>query len=141
MVNRVVLVGRLTRDPVLTKTVSDKSVVTFSIAVDNRRKNADGSPSTLFIECQAWNGLADNINKYTKKGSLVGVDGKLISNSYNGKDGVKRTSVRVLCDNVAFLSSKNSDNSNEETLLDDLSNSTSNSELEDEMPIEDDLPF
>ena len=77
MINRVVIVGRLTRNPELRKTTNNISVASFTVAVDNRMKAADGSKTTSFINCVAWNGLADTLVKFTKKGSLIGVDGRL----------------------------------------------------------------
>lgn len=140
MVNRVVLVGRLVQDPVLNKTTSNYSVATFTIAVDNnRRKKGEAVNSTVFIRCQAWNALAENIAKFTKKGSLVGVDGKLISNTYTKKDGTKATSIEVTCDSVAFLGPKGQTNSTDDGSFGEDSSSESNVETVD--ITEDDLPF
>ena len=76
MLNRVVIVGRLVRDPELRKTASDRSVVAFTVALDNRTTN-NGEKSTSYIPCTAWNSTAESIAKFMKKGSLVGVDGHL----------------------------------------------------------------
>ena len=109
MINRVVICGRLVRDPELKKTPSDSSVVTFTVAVDNRPK-ANGEKSTSFIPCTAWNATANNGAKYTKKGSLVGVDGRLNQRQYQSKDGRTVNVVEVIADTVQFLE-KNSDGS------------------------------
>lgn len=106
MINRVVLVGRLTRDPELRKTVNGASVATFTIAVDNRTKGPNGEKTTSFIPCTAWNQQAENACKYTHKGSLVGVEGRLNQRSYDAKDGRKVSVVEVICDSVQFLESK-----------------------------------
>ena len=87
MINRVVICGRLVRDPELKKTPSDSSVVTFTVAVDNRPK-------------------ANNVAKYTKKGSLVGVDGRLNQRQYQSKDGRTVNVVEVIADTVQFLEKK-----------------------------------
>ena len=114
MINRVVLVGRLTRDPELRKTVNGASVAAFTIAVDNRTKGPNGEKTTSFIPCTAWNQQAENACKYTHKGSLVGVEGRLNQRSYDAKDGRKVSVVEVICDSVQFLESKNSNTASRE---------------------------
>lgn len=106
MINRVVLVGRLTRDPELRKTATDTSVASFTLAVDNRGKGADGQKTASFIPCQVWNAQADNVVKFTRKGSLVGVEGRLNQRSYDRKDGTKANVLEVICDSVQFLEPK-----------------------------------
>lgn len=108
MINRVVLVGRLTRDPELRKTNTGASVASFTIAVDNRLKGPNGEKTTSFIPCTVWNQQAENAYKFTHKGSLVGVEGRLNQRSYDSKDGRKVSVVEVICDSVQFLESKNS---------------------------------
>ena len=106
MINNVVLVGRLTRDPELKTTNSGTSVCSFTIALDNRQKNPDGTKSTSFIPCTAFQQAADNMSKFLKKGSLVGIVGRLNQRSYQNKDNVKVTVIEVLCDSVQFLEPK-----------------------------------
>jgi single-strand DNA-binding protein len=106
MINNVVLVGRLTRDPELRTTNSGTSVCSFTVAVDNRQKNPDGTKSASFIPCTAFQQSADNMSKFLKKGSLVGIVGRLNQRSYLNKDNVKVTVIEVLCDNVQFLEPK-----------------------------------
>lgn len=144
MINRVVLVGRLTRDPELRKTVNGASVAAFTIAVDNRTKGPNGERTTSFIPCTAWNQQAENACKYTHKGSLVGVEGRLNQRSYDAKDGRKVSVVEVICDSVQFLESKNSNNASREytgytpdVMPDDIEEkNTSSIDVAD-----DDLPF
>ena len=144
MINRVVLVGRLTRDPELRKTVNGASVAAFTIAVDNRTKGPNGEKTTSFIPCTAWNQQAENACKYTHKGSLVGVEGRLNQRSYDAKDGRKVSVVEVICDSVQFLESKNSNNASREdteytpdVMPDDIEEkNTSSIDVAD-----DDLPF
>lgn len=144
MINRVVLVGRLTRDPELRKTVNGASVATFTIAVDNRTKGPNGEKTTSFIPCTAWNQQAENACKYTHKGSLVGVEGRLNQRSYDAKDGRKVSVVEVICDSVQFLESKNSNTASREdtgytldVMPDDVEEkNTSSIDVAD-----DDLPF
>ena len=105
MINRVVLVGRLTRDPELRKTINS-AVASFTIAVDNRLKGPNGEKTTSFIPCVAWNQQAENTVKYVRKGSLVGVEGRLSQRTYDSKDGTKKQIIEVICDSVQFLEPK-----------------------------------
>lgn len=104
--NNVCLVGRLTRDPELRTTQSGISTCRFSIAVDGR-PNADGEPHADFINIVVWRNQADNVAKYCKKGSMVGVVGRITTGSYQTQDGQTRYTTDVTADNVRFLSSKN----------------------------------
>ena len=106
MINRVVLVGRLTRDPELRKTNSDLAVASFSIAVDSRTRNSDGEWGTTFLNCSIFGNQADNVFKFTRKGSLVGVEGSLNQRNFVRKDGTKGSVIEVICDRVAFLDRK-----------------------------------
>ena len=106
MINRVVLVGRLVRDPELRKTVSGISTANFTIAVDNRLKGPNGEKTTSFIPCVAWNQQAENTVKFVRKGSLVGVEGRLNQRTYDSKDGRKVQIIEVICDTVQFLEPK-----------------------------------
>ena len=107
MVNRVVLVGRLTRDAEVRTATSGRSIATFTVAVNDRQKGEDGKPTTSFIGCIAFGNTAENMSKYTRKGSLVGVDGVLRQRKFQRKDGTNSSTIEVLCDSVQFLESKN----------------------------------
>ena len=111
MINRVIIVGRLVRDPELRKTPNDSSVVTFTVAVDNRPKS-NGERTTSFLPCTAWNATANNVAKYTKKGSLVGVDGRLNQRQYQARDGHNVNVVEIIADSVQFLDKKGDTPSN-----------------------------
>lgn len=102
-VNRVVLVGRLTRDPELRTTTTGKQVTDFSIAVDKRIKPTDGSPTADFFRVSAWGQTAEFVANYLTKGRLVAVDGRLQSRKYTDKDGNNREVVEVVADNVQGL--------------------------------------
>lgn len=142
MLNRVVIVGRLVRDPELRKTASDRSVVAFTVALDNRTTN-NGEKSTSYIPCTAWNSTAESIAKFMKKGSLVGVDGHLNQRSYTANDGRKVSVVEVIADSVQFLEKKNYSSVNSST----TSNNDYNRQMPEDEPVEgidasdDDLPF
>lgn len=107
MINRVVLVGRLTRDPILRKTQSGTSVVSFTVAC-NRRVAAGAEPQTDFISCVAWNRTAEIVSQYTKKGSLVGVEGRIQTRNYEDAQKNRVYVTEVVCDSVQFLESRSS---------------------------------
>jgi single-strand DNA-binding protein len=109
MLNRVVLIGRMTRDPELRKTTSGLAVASFAIAVDDSYKQPDGSKNTLFMNCSIFGTKAENVAKFTRKGSLVAVEGRLNQRKYTRKaDNVQMTVVEVIADNVEFLDPKGS---------------------------------
>lgn len=103
MVNRVVLIGRLTRDPELRTTTGGKSVCDFSIAVQKRIKPQDGSSDADFFRVQCWGQTADFVSSYITKGRLVAVDGRLQTRKYTASDGSNREVVEVVADNVSGL--------------------------------------
>ena len=102
MLNRVVLIGHLTKDPELRTTSNDISVTSFTIAVDRNFNNQQGEKETDFIPVVAWRKLADTCAKYLAKGRLVAVSGRMQVRSYEGKDG-KRYVTEVVADEVQFL--------------------------------------
>ncbi len=104
MINRVVLVGRITKDPMLRKTQSGVSVVSFTIAC-NRRVPSQGQDAD-FINCVAWNKTADFMAQYVKKGALLGLEGRIQTRSYDDKDGKRVYVTEVVADSVQFLESK-----------------------------------
>lgn len=109
--NKAILIGRLTKDPEFRKTQNGTSVCTFTIAVDRRRKNADGSKTTDFFNIVAWSALADLVYKYLAKGRQAAVSGEIQTRSYDDKNGVKRYVTEIVSDDVQFLSTKNEDTS------------------------------
>lgn len=102
-VNSVVLIGRLTRDVELRVTPNGTSVTTITLAVD-RRQTQDGNKEVDFIDCVLFGQTAEATSKYCGKGKLVAVEGRIQVRSYETKDGGKRKSVEVICDNIQFLS-------------------------------------
>ncbi len=106
MINRVVLIGRLTKDPELRKTQSGTSVVSYTIAV-NRRSQTPGQPDADFINCVAWNKTAELMAQYLHKGSLIGVEGRIQTRSYDNQQGQRVYVTEVVTDSVQFLESKN----------------------------------
>lgn len=106
MLNRVILIGRLTRDPELKYTPNGKAVATFTLAVDRGFTNQQGEREADFIPIVAWNKRAENCSKYLAKGSLVAVEGKLRVRSYEAKEGGRRYVTEVVADMVNFLEKK-----------------------------------
>ena len=142
MINRVVLVGRLTRDPELRNTNSNNPVCTFTLAVDNRTKASDGSKTASFITCVVFSQQADNVAKFVRKGSLVGVEGRLNQRSYERKDGTKASVIEVVCDSVQFLEPKGTNDSNDTVTFDDApANKTEENNIEAIDLVNDDIPF
>ena len=105
MINRVVLVGRMTKDPVLCKTGTGASVTSFTVACDRRIKT-EGQPTADFINCVCWNKVADNTAQFTHKGSLVGVEGRIQTRSYDDQSGRRVYVTEVVADSVQFLEPK-----------------------------------
>lgn len=108
MLNRIIIMGRLTKDPELRKTQSGVSVVSFTVAVDRDFKNGD-EKVTDYIDCTAWRGQADFISKFFTKGRAIVVDGSLNSRKWQDKDGNNRVSWEVQAQNVYFADSKRND--------------------------------
>ena len=142
MVNRVVLVGRLVKDPELRKTVSDISVATFNLAVDNAVKEQDGTRGSLFIDCRVYRDQADNMVKYTRKGSKVAVDGSLNQRNFTRQDGSKGKIIEIYVDSVTFLEPKKDGAPVIETpKFDDAPVPAASSNLDPIDLPDDDLPF
>ena len=109
MLNRIVLIGRLTRDPELRYTASGTGVCSFTLAVDRRFKSADGNRETDFINIVAWKQIGELCAQYLFKGELAAVEGRLQIRNYTDKDGNKRMAAEVLADDINFLSPKKPD--------------------------------
>ena len=145
MINRVVIVGRLTRDPELRRTGAGNPVCTFTVALDNRLKNPDGSKSTSFIPCVVFSASAETVSKFARKGMLVGIEGRLNQRSYQKADGSKASVIEVLCDSVQFLEKREVENEEMEIPpFDDVvpaSNANESKNLDSIEITDDDLPF
>ena len=106
--NKVFLIGRLTRDPELRYTSSNLPVATFSLAVNRNFTNQSGEREADFINIVVWRKQAENIKNYLTQGSQVAIDGRIQTRSYDGEDGKKRYITEVVADNVEFLGTKGS---------------------------------
>lgn len=103
MINRVVLIGRLTRDPELRRTPQGDAVTSFTLAVNRSFTNADGQQQADFINCVVWKKTAENVERYCSKGSLVGVEGRLQSRTYENNQGQTVFVTEVVCNSVQFI--------------------------------------
>ena len=144
MVNRVVLVGRLTKAPELKRTNNGNPVTSFTLAFSNRTKNADGSPSSSFVNCTAWNKTAELVFQYCLKGSQLCVDGRLVEIKFQRKDGTNASRIEIVVENIQLLGKKNitedkNDGDVADTSLDDVYEKESDSAAGD--MADDDLPF
>ncbi|WP_432737579.1 single-stranded DNA-binding protein [Pediococcus pentosaceus] len=108
MINRTVLVGRLTNDPELKYTGNDVAVATFTVAVNRQFTNSQGEREADFIRCQMWRKAAENFCNFTHKGSLVGIDGRIQTQSYENQQGTRIYVTEVVAENFSLLESKNS---------------------------------
>lgn len=136
--NQVTLLGNLTRDPELRQTPTGQQVVSFSLALNSNYKNKEGNweERVEYVDCTAWQKLAENVATYTKRGSKVLVQGRLQSRSWE-QDGQKKSKVEVLANDVTFMDSKGDNPSPAPAPA-----KTDNANLDDDSPINlDDIPF
>lgn len=126
MLNQVILVGRLVRDPELQLTDSGKKRSSITLAVARSYKNQNGEYDTDFLDCTLWTGIAENTHEYCKSGDVIGVKGRLQTWMLENEDGTKSKRMEIIAEKVTFLSSsKNVENTNG-------SNSSDNENMEEE---------
>lgn len=111
MLNVVAIMGRLARAPELRQTTTGKNVASFRIACDRGRRDANGQSQADWLDVVAWDRTAEFVCKYFQKGSLIAIDGRLQSRSYQDKNGQNRTAVEIVAQNANFCGSKESTNS------------------------------
>lgn len=102
MLNKIIVMGRLTADPELRSTTSGKNVTSFTLAADRDFKGQNNERETDFINCVAWQGTADFVTRYFHKGSMAIVAGRLQTRKYETQDGQKRTATEIVAENVYF---------------------------------------
>ena len=138
MINRVVLVGRLTKDVDLHYTGSGMAVATFTLAVNRQFTNTQGEREADFIQCVIWRKAAENFKNFTHKGSLVGIDGRVQTRSYDNQQGQRVYVTEVVADNFSLLEPKgnNSAQNNQSNNRDPFANTGAPIDVND-----DDLPF
>jgi len=154
MINRTVIVGRLTRDPELKYTANGVAVASFTVAVNRQFTNAQNEREADFINCVIWRKAAENFTNFTHKGSLVGIDGRIQTRSYDNQQGNRVYVTEVVVENFSLLESKeeaenyrnnhNSNNNNQQqnnnqssnNPADQFDNNSKSPDIDD-----DDLPF
>ena len=152
--NKAILIGRLTRDPELRYTSSNRAVCQFTVAIDRPFTNqASGQREADFINVVAWDKTGENVGKYMTKGRLIAVEGRIQTRNYDNNEGRKVYVTEVIASNVQFLESRNAQTNNngfdsmpeppvEKTPYDFADNETSNNSSSDSMNIEDEKdPF
>lgn len=149
MINRVVLVGRLTKDPEFRTTPSGVNITNFTLAVNRTFTNAQGEREADFINVVVFRKQAENVNNYLFKGHLAGVDGRIQSRSYENKEGQRVFVTEVVADSVQFLEPKNNGQANnvskgQQAGMNNQRSSNDNPLANNNGPIDiqsDDLPF
>lgn len=120
MMNQVFCVGRLVQEPTVETTENGKERSRITLAVPRSYKNADGEYDTDFLDCVLWGGVASNTAEYCKKGDLVGIKGRVETNTYETETGDKKKITQILAERVTFLSSAKEKDSDNEKSDDDL---------------------
>ena len=140
MLNKIIIMGRLTRDPELRRTVSGTAVTSFSLACDRDFKSRSGDKETDFIEVVAWKNTAEFVSKYFGKGRMAVVEGRLQTRDWTDREGGKRVATEIVADNVYFGDSKrDSDSGTASSYSDTLSGMTQDfSEISEE---DGEIPF
>lgn len=134
MLNRVCIIGRLTKDPDLKYSQSGTAIANFTLAVDRNFKNSQGERETDFIPCVVYRQLAESCANYLSKGKMASVDGRLQVRSFEGKDGQRRWVTEVIAENVQFLSPKDNKTSGQAYNAD-------GENIGHEVDLSDDIPF
>ena len=132
MINRVILVGRLTKDLELRTTPSGSKVCQYTLAV-NRNRKADGQPEADFISCVSWNKTAELMNQYLSKGALIGIEGRIQTRIYDDNTGRKVYVTEVITDSVQFLESKPKDPQNQNNMANQAYTETKTKPQEQQM--------
>ena len=137
--NRVNLIGRLTKDPELRFTPgTGMAVSTFTIAIDRRKANKDGKKEADFIPIVVWGKQGESVANYMSKGRLIGISGRIQTRNYEGKDGIRRYVTEIVADEVQFLDYKNSSSNN---VANDNNSTSYDSGWSDPIEDDDEIPF
>ena len=137
--NRVNLIGRLTKDPELRFTPgTGMAVSTFTIAIDRRKANKDGKKEADFIPIVVWGKQGESVANYMSKGRLIGISGRIQTRNYEGKDGIRRYVTEIVADEVQFLDYKNNSSNN---VTNDNNSTSYDSGWTDQVDDDDEIPF
>ncbi|MDO9628403.1 MAG: single-stranded DNA-binding protein [Acholeplasmataceae bacterium] len=140
MINRVILVGRITKDPEIKSTQSNIAVVSFTLAVNRQFADQAGEKQADFIQCVVWRKQAENLARFVRKGALLGVEGRIQTRTYEADNGTRYVT-EVVCDSVQFLESKGD---TAEQPVREETNTSENDEFYEtskQLAAEEDLPF
>ncbi len=138
--NKVILIGNLTKDPETTYTPSNICVCRFTVAVNRSYSSQNGDKQTDFLPVVCWRNQAENCGKHLKKGSKVGLSGSIQTRNYDDKDGVRRYVTEIIADEVQFLSTRN-EAEGDLPEIPEVRETRRAPRVEDARPIGDDLPF
>jgi len=140
MMNRVILVGRITKDPEVKTTQSNIAVASFTLAVNRQFADQSGERQADFIQCVVWRKQAENLARFVKKGALLGIEGRIQTSKYEAENGMRYVT-EVLCDSIQFLESRS--DSSESTYKEDQSSADNDEfyETSKQLAAEEDLPF
>lgn len=138
--NRVILVGRITKDPEIKSTQSNIAVVTFTLAVNRQFADQSGEKQADFIQCVVWRKQAENLARFVRKGALLGVEGRIQTRQYEADNGTRYVT-EVVCDSVQFLESKG--DTTEQPVREEQNTSENDEfyETSKQLAAEEDLPF
>jgi single-strand DNA-binding protein len=140
MMNRVILVGRITKDPEVKTTQSNIPVVTFTLAVNRQFSDQSGERQADFIQCVVWRKQAENLARFVKKGALLGVEGRIQTRQYEAENGT-RYITEVVCDSIQFLESKGESETPYQKQDDNTAENDEFYETSKQLAAEEDLPF
>jgi single-strand DNA-binding protein len=147
MINKTILVGRITKDPEVKTTQTNIAVCSFTLAVNRQFTDASGERQADFINCVAWRKTAELLGNYIKKGALLGIEGRIQTRQYDAEDGTTRYVTEVVCDSVQFLESKSDRDSEPSTTTTNKKEEDNSAEVDEfyqtskQLAAEDDLPF
>jgi len=141
MINRVILVGRITKDPEMKQTQSNIAVVSFTLAVNRQFTDSSGERQADFIQCVVWRKQAENLARFVKKGALLGIEGRIQTRNYESDNGTRYVT-EVVCDSVQFLENKG-DSTGDTTYQKDTDTADNDEfyETSKQLAAEEDLPF
>lgn len=140
MINRVILVGRITKDPEVKMTQSNIAVVTFTLAVNRQFADQSGERQADFIQCVVWRKQAENLARFVKKGALLGVEGRIQTRQYEAENGMRYVT-EVVCDSVQFLESKGESTEQPSREVPETADNDEFYETSKQLAAEEDLPF
>ena len=140
MINKVILVGRITKDPEVKSTQSNIPVVSFTLAVNRQFSDQSGERQADFIQCVVWRKQAENLARFVKKGALLGVEGRIQTRQYEAENGTRYVT-EVVCDSVQFLESKGETDTERETAKTETADNDEFYETSKQLAAEEDLPF